>query len=58
MNILTERVYCPRKRKDVEETHKGKNQLLIAEGAKKALEWYGWTRKRHMIMVPRSLVDY
>ena len=34
-----------------------KDQLLIAEGAKKALEWYGWTIIRHNYDNGTSLVD-
>ena len=37
MNILTERVYCPRKRKDVEETHKGEKSTAYCRRRKKGL---------------------
>ena len=40
VKIFTERVYCPRKRKDVEETHKGKKISCLLQKVQKR-PWNG-----------------
>ena len=48
MKILTERVYCQKNRKDVEETHEAqKISCLLLKAQKRA-----WNGSRHIIMVP------
>lgn len=57
MNILTERVYCQRNRKDVEETHEAQKISCLLQKVQKGLGMV-WVDYKKAYDNGTSLVDY